>query len=383
MSQGSFGSLQRKWDPGLMISPEDFPQFCSTVLDKSGESLLFIGTVGFDPRSCVGCAKILEERGSDNFDAILIDINEGRLSPSTKHQGLVNDNSQKFKNILDEANNIERETISKWQGSGSSRKRSNPRLAEDILPAEAELRSYDKIVFDISAMPKGNMFSIIGKTISILRGLDSPDIFAIVTENPNLDKSIEAIGPEDSATYIPGYGTSLEQEATLSDPSIWIPVLGENKKEHLKRAHDTIEPDEVLPVFPSPSLDPRRSDDLLNEYHKLLFDKWLVEPTNFVYASESNPFDLYRQILNYTSDYRDALAPIGECKFAITAASSKLLSIGAMLAVLDLKWNGFSTGLAQVRYDGYQLLRDSKSNSRSKSNDVYCIGLSGEPYDEN
>lgn len=100
-----------------------------------------------------------------------------------------------------------------------------------------------------------------------------------------------------------------------------------------------------------------------------------------MYASESNPFDLYRQILNVAMDYRDALQPIGECKFAVTVTSSKLLSIGAMLGVLDLKWNDFSTGLAQVRYDGYRLPDDDSIITMDYDTNLYCVGLSGTPYE--
>lgn len=384
MTGGDVRGIQRRWDPNFIVYPDSFSDFCSGYLSEG--KVLFITVVGFDPRACVGCAKVIDNRGSDDFTAILVDIDEGRSSPSLEQEDLIEENVEAFDNILEDVDDVRRDTIEIWKGEGLSQRRANPRSAQQILPTASELQTYDKVIFDISAMPKSVMFSVVGNAISIFNrekneDADAPDIYALVTENPSLDKSIEAVGPEDTATFIPGYGTHLEQEATLRDPSVWLPILGENKKEHLRRAHNTIEPEEVLPVFPSPSLNPRRSDDLLNEYHELLFDEWLVEPTNFVYASESNPFDLYRQIMNVAADYRDALRPIGDCKFAVTAASSKLLSIGAMLGVLDLRWNGFSTGLAQVRYDGYRLQDDGGGITDSHNANLYCVGLSGAPYE--
>lgn len=381
----NFRDIQPTWDPNFKVSPAEFPSFCSDYLRTRTPRVLFVGAVGFDPRACTGCSTLIDERGGQTLDAILVEINEGRTSPSLQHDDLIERNRSRFADLLEDADSVVEETIEIWRGQGLSRRRANPRTAQQILPSQSELYGYDAIIFDISAMPKSIMFSILGKAITICRqesveDREQPELYALVSEDPTLDIEIEPRGPEDSATYIPGYGISLEQEATIQDPTIWISVLGEKRREPLRVAYDTIEPREVLPVLPSPSQNPRRADNLLNEYHDLLFDKWLVEPTNFIYASESNPFDLYRQILRVGSHYRDALRPVGKCKFAVTVTSSKLLSLGAMLGVLDLKWHGFSTGLAQVRYDGYRMSENQQTPLRDESDNLYCIGLSGEPY---
>lgn len=381
----NFRGIQPTWDPNFMVSPAEFSTFCSGHLRDQTPQILFVAAIGFDPRACTGCETLNEERGEQNFDAILVEVDEGRTSPSQQHDELIERNRDRFADLLEEADSVVEETIEIWEGQGLSRRRANPRTAQQILPSPSELYEYDAIIFDISAMPKSIMFSILGKAITIcsqerIEDKEQPELYALVSEDPSLDIEIEPRGPEDSATYIPGYGISLEQEATIQDPTIWIPVLGEKRRVPLQVAHDTIEPREVLPVLPSPSQDPRMADNLLNEYHDLLFDKWLVEPTNFIYASESNPFDLYRQILRVGSHYRDALGPVGKCKFAVTVTSSKLLSIGAMLGVLDLKWHDFSTGLAQVRYDGYRMSENQQTPARDESDNLYCIGLSGKPY---
>ena len=385
---GNFRDIEPTWDPNFMIPPADFPAFCSNHLATGETKVLYVGAVGFDPRTCTGCATLIEERGGQNLDAILVEIDEGQTSPSLQHDGLTERNRERFDDLLSDADSVIEETIEIWKGQGLSRRRANPRTAQQILPSQRELYEYDAIIFDISAMPKSIMFSILGKAITIskqerVEGRGQPELFALVSEHPTLDIDIEPVGPEDSATYIQGFGISLEQEAAIQDPTIWIPVLGEKRAEPLRVAYETIEPREVLPVLPSPSQDPRRADNLLNEYHELLFDEWLVEPTNFIYASESNPFDLYRQILRVGSHYREALKPVGECKFAVTVTSSKLLSIGAMLGVLDLRWHDFSTGLAQVRYDGYRLETNQQTPPWGEGDNLYCIGLNGGLYTNN
>jgi hypothetical protein len=366
-------NLAYSWDPGLLIDSDEFDEFSS---EKLKGNILFIAGIGIDPRTCIGCEKIIENsRGS--VEAILLEYDEGETSPSLEHSGISDKHEQRFLDLLDEEN-TEKRMIQRYKGTGHSKRRIESRDAMNKF-SESDFTSYDKVIFDISAMPKSILFPILGKAISIFKDNPetSPEMYTIVTEDPSLDKKIDDKGPEESAAYIPGYGASLQEEATKAEPCIWIPVLGEQASQILRRAYETIEPDEVLPVFPSPSVNPRRSDDLINEYHDLLFDEWIVDPNNYIYASESNPFDLYRQILDNALQYKEALQPVGECKFAVTATSSKLLSIGAMISVLDLKWNGFSTGLAQVPVEGYGL---PDNMEKEDDPDIYCVGLAGSPY---
>jgi hypothetical protein len=68
-----------------------------------------------------------------------------------------------------------------------------------------------------------------------------------------------------------------------------------------------------------------------------LFDDVRVEPSNIIYASEYNPFEAYRQLYGAIDRYRDALRDLGGCKVFVSPLSSKLLSVGALLACYDHK----------------------------------------------
>ena len=58
----------------------------------------------------------------------------------------------------------------------------------------------------------------------------------------------------------------------------------------------------MFPVLPFPSKNPRRSDNLMQEYHEFFTDHHLTSAQNFTYADEQNPFELYRKIPSYEID---------------------------------------------------------------------------------
>jgi len=190
-------------------------------------------------------------------------------------------------------------------------------------------------------------------------------------------QKIQEEGIDDDAAYMYGFSSDLVQEATASAPRVWIPVLGEGKKEQLIRLYDHVRPDEICPVFPSPSANPRRVDDLVREYRELLFDRFRVEPPNIIYASEWNPFEVYRQIARTVERYNDALKDLGGCRVVVSVLSSKLLSVGALLAAYEAKRKGFMIGISHVETHGYRIHGDIGSCDP----ELYSLWIAGECYD--
>jgi len=190
-------------------------------------------------------------------------------------------------------------------------------------------------------------------------------------------QKIQEEGIDDDAAYMYGFSSDLVQEATASAPRVWIPVLGEGKKEQLIRLYHHVRPDEICPVFPSPSVNPRRADDLVREYHELLFDRFRVEPPNIIYASEWNPFEVYRQVCRTIERYNSALDALGKCKVVVSVLSSKLLSVGALLAAYEAKRKGFMIGISHVETHGYRIHGDIGSCDP----ELYSLWIAGECYD--
>lgn len=111
-----------------------------------------------------------------------------------------------------------------------------------------------------------------------------------------------------------------------------------------------------MPSVPSPSSNPRRGDKLLIDYRALIFDEWRLDIKNIIYSNEKNPFEIYRQLTQAIYHYRNALSPLSGCKPVISAVSSKLISLGALLAAYDLKLNkGINVDLVNIEAQGYEI----------------------------
>jgi hypothetical protein len=106
-----------------------------------------------------------------------------------------------------------------------------------------------------------------------------------------------------------------------------------------------------------------------------------VEPRNFLYCSEQNPFEAYRQITRAIRAYRESLSSLGGSKFVISALSSKLLSVGALLVAYDFKSANVDIGLAHVECHGYHMEDATQAQASVDQGEPVGLWLSGE-WDE-
>ena len=271
-----------------------------------------------------------------------------------------------------------------WSGDG---RRIGSRSAAAIFDSLADFGGYTDIVIDISSMPRSVYFPLIAKALYLLdeTTLDvmerKPNLHVCVSEDPGLDIRIRDEGVDETATYVHPFSGRLEMEATAGQPKIWIPLLGEGQETQLERIYNLIDvPDEICPVLPFPTLNPRRGDNLILEYRDLLFDRLRIEPRNIIYASEWNPFEVYRQIRRTILHYREVLGPIGGCRTVLSALSTKLLSVGALLVAYELKQVKVDVGIAHVGSQGYIMDDDLGAQGPQTPSELFGLWLAGECY---
>ena len=145
-------------------------------------------------------------------------------------------------------------------------------------------------------------------------------------------------------------------------PIVWFPVLAEDVFEQLTRIADRTTPDEICPVLPAQSANPRRGDNIIENLGELLFDRFDIDNLDILRATESNPFQLYRSLMATMARYEDSLRLFGGARFVLSPLSSKGLSIGCLLAAFEKRAlgdrNHVRVGLAHVeskRYDATKL----------------------------
>jgi hypothetical protein len=313
---------------------------------------------------------------------VVLLFDEGATSPSRKYDDLVQQNLAKLKRVVYNGQ-IQERRINMFSPEG---RRTTSRSAGAVFRSSTELQPFSDIFVDVSSLPRSVYFPVLAKLLFLLdqkeRGA-TPNLFVLVSENPDLDGQIVEEGIDEDADYVHPFRGGVERESTASRPRVWFPLLGEGQRVQLKCICDLINPAEICPLLPFPSLNPRRGDDLVIEYRELLFEQLRVETRNFIYASESNPFQVYRQLRRAVLHYASALEPLGGSSAVISANSSKLLSVGALLAAYELKRNKIDVAIAHVEAHGYKLRDPSQLDRFASESRLHGLWLSGDCYEQN
>ena len=368
-----------RWLNYVLRGGTSFEPFWRSFLDAGPRDLLVVIGRGFDPRMANAVSTVLSLGGSGLRDCLLVEYDEGENSPSRKHDNSISANAKAIEELFKNSGDLTTRQIRMWSDDG--RRRVGSRDAAGVFASAEAIKSYTDILVDISAPPRSLYMPMLARLLNLvdqMPGVERPNLHVVVGDNPELDQLIVAEGLSDDASYLHGFESGIEQEATADAPKIWMPILGEGKIGHFERINDLIVPDEIAPILPFPCANPRRTDDLILEYRSYLFDVLRIEPTNFIYVPEQNPFGVYREIVSAITHYTDALSALGGCKIVISALSSKLLSLGALLAAYDLKQANYPVGIAHVHADGYTM--SDEDLKQTPTGELFEVWIAGEPY---
>ena len=325
-------------------------------------------------------AKLLALGGDGLRHCVLVEYDEGAASPSRSHDSSLTANVNTIESLFKDNGGLTTKGIRMWSDDG--RRRVGSRGAAEVFASTDAIKSYTDILVDISALPRSLYMPLLAKLLYLVDRINDirhPNLHVLVGDNPDLDQLITAEGLSDEASYLHGFESGIEQEATADAPKVWMPILGEGKIGHFERIYDLIVSDEIAPILPFPCANPRRTDDLILEYRPYLFDRLRIEPTNFIYVPEQNPFGVYRELLSAIKHYSSSLSALGRCKIVISALSTKLLSLGALLAAYDLKQAGYPVGIAHVHADGYTM--PNVTSQQTSTDNLFEVWIAGEPYD--
>lgn len=362
-----------RWDAGFLCGGAEFDAFWSALAGEAGSLRrgLFIAGRGFDPRTTVG-ATAVAQTGFPIEACRLIRLTNPQDSPDRPRSQEAANNEAAIREVFADASFEMHEVTVRDTGGrliGSAQ-------VQALFADRSWLAGFTDIIVDISALPTSVSFPLIGTLIAAFDDLRKQsestfNLHCIVCENANIDENIVAEGG-DVAQYIDPFrgrgGLAADPEPT----TIWAPVLGEGQSAALRKIREVLGPHEVKPFLPSPSRDPRRGDDLIAEYHSLLFDTWEVEPRGFIYADEQDPFDIYRQLGELDAEYNQSLKPLGPVRTVVSAHSSKLLSLGVLLAAYEHK-----LAIAHVEPTGYSL---EGAAVDLEANELFTVWLTGEAY---
>ena len=312
------------------------PDDCSEALwlaagaCESGRSM-YVLAVGFDPRALVGLRRFLELEHQRQPVVVLVE-----LPPPSVLSGMeVRQSAARNRELLDRLTDncdvriVQHEEVHTPTNAG-------PRVSRQMTRREF-VKDVGHLIVDISSLPSHLYFPMIA---AALQSVDSevagfpPQLQVVACENPAVDASIRELEVVDAAV-VGGFRGRLAHHSATNETRVWAPVIGERSGRALEAIHSYLLPDDVFPILPFPSTDPRRGDNLLLEHQTELIDTFEVSLSNIIYADERNPFDLYRTLSRLQANLRFSLERLGPTVLAVSAHSSKALSLGVLLAAYE------------------------------------------------
>ena len=329
MSEGWKATM--RWDPYVLVGGSRFDTFWQSHLAGRTREVLFLLGRGFDPRALKALERFM---AFGTLPKVWFLVFDNGQEDSALRKQLTEANHRELLALVGSDNVVEL-PAKIGVGSPTATSRSTTRA----IGGQGVIVTPDDVVLDISAMPRVVALSAIAKLIHDLdeRTKESgqeTNLHVVAAESVRTD--LEAKGSlMDEVANLVGFSGRLNAETTEDVPRVWFPVLGEAQQRRLEVIRDSVNPDEICPVVPFPSRDPRRGDQIVSEHVALLFEDFRVEPSNILRASEFNPFEAYRQLFLAMDRYRRALRELGGCKAFVSPLSSKLLSVGALLACYD------------------------------------------------
>lgn len=376
-----------RWENYFMKFDTSFESFWKNYQEEAKPDILFIMGIGFDPRTNLGIESIFSFKSSKRRDTIALRYFKSAEEVSEPPFPKVKEHLDRLNSFLNLQNYPAPEEKNIILRSEEDKNIASVNVTH-IFQNFSFFENYSDIIIDISAMPRGVFLPLINKCLDLIDNYNDKNIIkknlhVIVSENSKLDSLIVDKGIEETATYIYGFRIK-EIDKTKDQKEVWIPILGENQVNQFDKIKTELKPVEVCPILPFPCENLRRGDNLLIEYQDRLLNDNNVELKNIVHADESNPFQVYRLLSRTIQRYNDSFKLLSGCKIIVSALSSKLLTIGAFLAVYEKKKQNTNIGIMHVESLGHELKPefDDQKIEVAKHNKLFEIWLAGAPYNE-
>jgi len=363
-----------QWSPYVLHQGEtDLLAFWDKHFTSTHRNILFIIGKGFDIRMNNILKMLQKDIYNISLKCIVIDyptVND------TAYTDLVSGNFKEFNEIISKINNASFEIITHQVDRDNSGQISSF-FAKDIFKMSIDV--YNDVIVDISAIPRGIYYSIINVLYSKIKNKLNSNLFIVVSENVEIDKSIKEQSYNENITYMHGFRSAKEKQANQDKIKILYPILGEDKRIALDKIYEDVIPDDICPVIPFPSKNPRRTEDLLTEYHSILKEKYQIERQNVLYGHERNPFELYHLLMNSISTYEETMNILNGCIFVIGIMTSKLLSIGALLVGLEKKE---IVSICNLSANVYVIDNIDNLKTLNKQSEPFSMWIIGEAYEK-
>ncbi len=197
---------------------------------------------------------------------------------------------------------------------------------------------YSDVVIDGTGMSRGTCFPVTKLLIEEGRRRGVRVHLLLAGSDEGFTSGITSIS-SDRGDWVHGFQEQTDTDEFAGALKLWVVQLHEDSRSILERIFSSLQsPEEVCPIVPFPSRDPRRGDRLLMETRQLWQGDWGETPMSLIYADDRDPTDVFRTITELHAARVAALS--GARTQSVTILSplgNRLTSVGMLLAALEYK----------------------------------------------
>lgn len=216
-----------------------------------------------------------------------------------------------------------------------------------------QAKAYTDIIVDATGMSRGTCFPIV-KLLREGSAESGARIHLLIADSAAPIETVRSVS-SDRADWMHGFHGTVETDDYAEALRLWVVQLAEKHGVSMQMLFKELgTPDEVCPIIPFPSENPRRGDDLLFELRSYWLDEWGETPLSLIHAHESDPMDVYRSIVALHHARQEALEGAGLPSLTILSPIGRRLpGIGMLLAALD-----YELPIFYLETVGYELSGD-------------------------
>ena len=316
---------ERRWDPCVEHRGSGTISFLREFFADPRRTCCLVGGAGFDPRTII-CAQTLSTILQGRLRGVF--IREERPGASSRATAAANANLQRLQALVPRSEIDIVEILAPDNavvGGRNAVERISARTFDDVTD----------IVVDVSALSIGTSFPIVRYLLEFAQARQAPNLHVVVMSSPDEDEGRLRVS-NGSPSLVHSFHGDLRLHSASQSAKLWMPQLSAPKRDALNVIFRG-EPggfDDVCPILPFPSRNPRAADGIVEKFLQELEQTWAVDANNLVYASEDDPLDVYRTILEIEEIRRPVFEKIGSV-VVLSPVGSKAVALGALMAALE------------------------------------------------
>lgn len=329
-----------RWDTCVRHDEDSVDEFLNEYLADGKRKPLFIGAAGFDPRSLIFPRKIAD-LARDRTKAVA--LREERENASDELIASGNEHEQAFKQMFGTVEMIQSAIFAEDLAVIGGRK-----FVGELN--KLDYTGFTDIFLDVSAISVGVYFPVFSLLLDKAQKLNV-NLHLLLASNPDSDRRAVPTYSDriDSPHGMAFDSTMIGDIRPPNEGRLWLPQLRLNTNAECGRIFDAVNPDDVCPILPFPSRDPRTADQIAMGF-ATQFDVWGVDPRSVLLASDYNPLDIYRSIIRLSQARKHVF---GETRSSVilTPMGSRATAVGMLLAAHELKLPVISAEVLSYRWE--------------------------------